>query len=75
MKKATTVQYQHIPLCAFIRGVLITLFLLTAYPAYSVTINVTSRAVVLANDGVCALREAVIAANENISSGVLTGER
>lgn len=74
MKNATTIQHQHISLGALIRGVLITLFLLTAYPAYSATINVTSTVDVLADDGVCTLREAVIAANENISSGVLMGE-
>lgn len=56
------------------RGALMVLSLLASFPAYSTTINVTSRADILADDGLCTLREAVIAANENFPSGGSSGE-
>lgn len=42
--------------------------------AEAATINVNSTADVIANDGACTLREAVIAANEDSPSGVASGE-
>ena len=47
---------------------------LQAMAASAVTINVNSTADVLANDGVCTLREAVIAANTDFPSGPAFGE-
>jgi len=42
--------------------------------AWAATINVTGSSDVIADDGVCSLREALIAANTNTASGVTTGE-
>lgn len=53
----------------------IALFLLLwAASAWSATITVNSTADTVANDGVCTLREAIIAANTNTASGALSGE-
>lgn len=45
-----------------------------AMPAYAATINVTTVNDVIADDGACSLREAVIAANTNTASGAAGGE-
>lgn len=45
-----------------------------ALPAQAATINVTSFTDVVADDGACSLREAVIAANGNTASGATAGE-
>jgi CSLREA domain-containing protein len=45
-----------------------------AMPVHAATINVTSFTDVIANDGFCSLREAVIAANSNAASGATAGE-
>jgi CSLREA domain-containing protein len=43
-------------------------------PAGAATITVSTTGDTIANDGVCSLREAVIAANTNTASGVMAGE-
>lgn len=48
--------------------------LLFAASARAATITVTSTADTAANDGVCTLREAIIAANTNTASGAAAGE-
>ena len=48
--------------------------LLIARTAAANTITVTSAADTTANDGVCTLREAIIAANTNTASGAMAGE-
>ena len=45
-----------------------------AAPVYSATINVNTTTDVIADDGSCSLREAVIAANTNAASGASGGE-
>jgi CSLREA domain-containing protein len=53
--------------------VLLSLMLLSA-PAFAATITVNSTTDVQANDGVCTLREAIVAANANTVSGGAAGE-
>ena len=54
---------------------LLTLIMLVlAAPLYAATITVSSLADTTANDGVCTLREAIIAANTNNTSGAAAGE-
>ena len=48
--------------------------LLAPVSARAATITVTSTADTAANDGVCTLREAIIAANTNTASGAAAGE-
>ena len=48
--------------------------LLAPASAHSATITVTSTADTATNDGVCTLREAIIAANTNTASGAAAGE-
>src|SRR5260221_1577176 len=48
--------------------------LLVARAGVAGTIHVTSAADTTANDGVCTLREAIIAANTNTASGGMAGE-
>src|SRR5260221_14459982 len=48
--------------------------LLVARAVVAGTITVTSTADTTADDGVCTLREAIIAANTNTASGVMLGE-
>ena len=48
--------------------------LVLATPLYAATITVSSLADATANDGVCTLREAIIAANTNTASGAAAGE-
>jgi CSLREA domain-containing protein len=48
--------------------------LVLAAPASAALINVTTTSDVIANDGLCSLREAVIAANTNTASGLAPGE-
>jgi hypothetical protein len=50
------------------------LALLSAAGAFAATIAVTSAADVVANDGVCTFREAIISANTNAASGPAGGE-
>jgi len=50
------------------------LLMLTASPVRAVTINVNSTEDVIADDGKCTLREAVIAANTDTASGSMNGE-
>ncbi len=50
------------------------LALLAAFPAGAATITVNSTSDAAANDGVCTLREAIIAANTNTASGAAAGE-
>src|SRR5574340_1492117 len=45
-----------------------------AMPAHAATINVTTFADTIADDGACSLREAVIAATSNTASGATAGE-
>ncbi len=47
---------------------------LSAIPASAATITVNSSSDTLADDGLCTLREAVIAANSNTASGAMGGE-
>jgi hypothetical protein len=46
----------------------------SAWLASGVTINVTNTDDVIADDGLCTLREAIIAANTNLPSGGMSGE-
>ncbi len=48
--------------------------LFASVPAYAATITVTTTADTTANDGVCTLREAIVAANTNTASGAMAGE-
>ena len=50
------------------------LLMLTALPIMAATINVNSTEDVIADDGKCTLREAVIAANADAASGTMNGE-
>jgi CSLREA domain-containing protein len=47
---------------------------LTTTPLAAATITVTSTADVTANDGLCTMREAIVAANTHVPSGLLPGE-
>jgi CSLREA domain-containing protein len=53
---------------------IIAVLLAGVVPATAATITVNSTADVRANDGICTLREAIIAANTNTASGVAAGE-
>ena len=50
------------------------LLMLVATAGYAATITVNSTADVIANDGECTLREAILAANTNTTSGAMPGE-
>src|SRR5450755_73640 len=56
------------------RGVFLALVFAAASIARANTITVNSTADVIANDGQCTLREAIIAANTNTASGAMAGE-
>jgi CSLREA domain-containing protein len=56
------------------RAVASATLLLAPLSALAATITVTSTADTAANDGVCTLREAIIAANTNTASGAAAGE-
>src|SRR5436309_562666 len=56
------------------RAALTTALFLLAGSALASTITVNSTADTAANDGVCTLREAIIAANTNTASGAMAGE-
>ena len=53
---------------------LVAVFLAQGQPAYAVTITVNSTGDVIADDGVCTLREAITAANTDTASGAMGGE-
>ena len=59
----------------FVTALFIFLFLLSFQTSSATTITVNTMSDVIGNDGVCSLREAVIAANTNTASGGMTGIR
>jgi CSLREA domain-containing protein len=61
-------------LWSWCRGLLVVVCVGLAVPAAATNINVTSTGDTSADDGVCTLREAIGAANDDMPSGVMMGE-